>query len=131
MSDNFIQRVKNGQSGAEVLSVESAKATLDSDPSAIVLEVRDPSTLSGTGVIPGSVCISLGTLFYKADQSLPEGVRDDRLADKSKPILCTCAKGGQASIAAGVLKEYGYENVKVIDGGILGWKAAGYDTEEV
>ena len=90
----------------------------------------DGGDLAGTGVIPGSINISLGTLFYKADQNMPAGVSDARLADKSQEIFVTCAKGGQASIAAGVLNDYGYENVSVIDGGIVGWKEAGLDTED-
>ena len=96
----------------------------------IVVDAGDPSDLAGTGVIPGSVNISLGTLFYKADQAMPEGVKDARLADKSQEIFVTCARGGQASIAAGVLADYGYNNVSVIDGGIVGWKEAGLDVEE-
>ncbi len=130
MSKNFMDRVAQGREGVEVMNVEQAKAAIEADSNALVLDVRDTAELAGTGVIPGSACVTLGTLFYKADQEMPEGVKDARLEDKSRQILCTCAKGGQASIAAGVLKEYGYENVKVIEGGVLGWKEAGYDTEE-
>ena len=130
MSKNFKDRVAQGREGVDVLNVEQAKAAIEADANALVLDVRDTAELAGTGVIPGSACITLGTLFYKADQDMPDGVKDARLEDKSRQILCTCAKGGQGSIAAGVLKDYGYENVKVIEGGVLGWKEAGYDTDE-
>ena len=131
MAKNFVDRVKAGQTNAKVLNTTEAKAAIDANADGLIIDVRDPSDLAGTGVIPGSVNISLGTLFYKADQTLPAGVKDERLADKSQEIFVTCAKGGQASIAAGVLNDYGYENVKVIDGGILGWKEAGLDVEDV
>ena len=131
MANNFGDRVKAGQSNATVLNTAEAKAAIDASNGALIIDVRDPSDLAGTGVIPGSVNISLGTLFYKADQSMPEGVKDARLEDKSQEIFVTCAKGGQASIAAGVLNEYGYENVKIIDGGIVGWNEAGLDVEDV
>ena len=131
MAKNFVDRVKAGQTNAKVLNTTEAKAAIDANANGLIIDVRDPGDLAGTGVIPGSVNISLGTLFYKADQTLPAGVKDERLADKSQEIFVTCAKGGQASIAAGVLNDYGYENVKVIDGGILGWKEAGLDVEDV
>ena len=130
MANNFGDRVKAGQANVTVLTISEAKSALDANQGALIIDVRDAGDLAGTGVIPGSTNISLGTLFYKADQGMPEGIRDERLADKSQPIFVTCALGGQASIGAGVLSEYGYENVSVIDGGIVGWKEAGYDVEE-
>ncbi|MGC6415507.1 MAG: rhodanese-like domain-containing protein [Bradymonadia bacterium] len=130
MAENFGDRVKAGQANAKVLTTTEAKAAIDASDNALIIDVRDGGDLAGTGVIPGSINISLGTLFYKADQNMPAGVSDARLADKSQEIFVTCAKGGQASIAAGVLNDYGYENVSVIDGGIVGWKEAGLDTED-
>ena len=131
MAKNFIDRVKAGQSNVKVLNTGEAKAAIDASDNPLIIDVRDSSDLKETGVIPGSTNISLGTLFYKADQSLPAGVSDARLADKQKTIFVTCAKGGQASIAAGVLNDYGYTDVSVIDGGITGWKEANLDTEDV
>ena len=130
MANNFGERVKAGQTNATVLTTEEAKAAIDSSDGALIIDVRDAGDLAGTGVIPGSVNISLGTLFYKADQTMPDGVKDERLADKSQQIFVTCALGGQASITAGILSEYGYQNVSIIDGGIVGWKEAGLEVEE-
>ena len=130
MTNNFGDRVNTGQANATVLNTSAAKAALDASGGGLIIDVRDPSDLAATGVIPGSVNISLGTLFYKADQSMPEGVKDERLADKEQQIFVTCALGGQASIAAGVLHDYGYTNVSIIDGGIVGWKEAGLDVED-
>ena len=130
MATNFGERVEAGQANANVLNITEAKAAIDASEGALIIDVRDGDDLSATGVIPGTTHISLGTLFYKADQTMPEGVRDDRLADKAQTIFVTCALGGQASIAAGVLSQYGYENVNIIDGGIVGWKEAGLEVEE-
>ena len=130
MTINFGDRVKAGQENATVLDTSAAKAALDASGKALIIDVRDPSDLADTGVIPGSVNISLGSLFYKADQNMPEGVKDERLADKEQQIFVTCALGGQASIAAGVLNDYGYTNVSIIDGGIVGWKEAGLEVED-
>ena len=130
MADNFGDRVKFGQSTATVLSIAEAKKEIDADDNGLIIDVRDAGDLDGTGIIPGSINISLGTLFYKADQTMPNGIKDERLADKNQKILVTCALGGQASIAAGILNEYGYDNVSIIDGGIVGWKEAGFDVEK-
>ena len=130
MATNFGDRVNAGQANAVVLNTSAAKAALDASDGALIIDVRDPGDLAATGMIPGSINISLGTLFYKADQSMPEGVKDDRLADKEQQIFVTCALGGQASIAAGVLNDYGYTNVSIIDGGIVGWKETGLDVED-
>jgi len=130
MAKNFGDRVAAGQANAKVLSISEAKAAIDANAGALIIDVRDAADLSATGVIPGSTHISLGTLFYKADQGMPEGIRDAKLADKSQKIFVTCALGGQASIAAGVLTDYGYDNVSIIDGGIVGWKEAGLEVEE-
>ena len=95
MAKNFGDRVKAGQANATVLNTVEAKAAIDASDSALIIDVRDPGDLAATGVIPGSVSISLGTLFYKADQNMPEGVKDARLADKKQEIFVTCARGGQ------------------------------------
>ena len=130
MTKSFSERVQAGQQGVNVLNIADAKAALDANDGALIIDVRDSGDLGATGVIPGSTHISLGTLFYKADQTMPEGIRDDRLSNKEQPIFVTCALGGQASIAAGLLRDYGYTNVSVIDGGIVGWTEAGYAVED-
>ena len=131
MASSFSKRVEEAQKEVGTVSVAEAKETMDSNPKALVIDVRDAADTKGTGVIPGAANISLGTLFYKADHEMPEAVRDARLEDKDTPILVACAKGGQASVAGKVLKDYGYSNVKVIEGGTLAWKEAGHETEDV
>ena len=130
MANNFGDRVQAGQANVTVLNAVEAKAAIDSNKDALIIDVRDANDLAGTGIIPGSTNISLGTLFYKADQTLPAGVSDEKLADKAQTIFVTCALGGQASIGAGVLSDYGFENVTVIDGGVVAWKEAGLEVED-
>ena len=70
-----------GQANAKVLNITEAKAAIDASEGALIIDVRDGEDLAAAGVIQVRL-MSLGTLFYKADQTMPEGVRDDRLADK-------------------------------------------------
>ena len=84
----------------------------------LLLDVQDP----GSESIPGAYNASLGTLFFKADATMEE-FKDPKIADlpKDNPILVTCALGGQAKIGAKILVEYGFTNVKVIEGGCVAW----------
>ena len=72
----------------------------------------------------------MGTLYFKADHSMPEEYKAPCLADKNRPIITTCTLGAVASIAAKTLKEYGYTNVKIMEGGNAAWKEAGLPLEE-
>ena len=84
--------------------------------------------VAGTGIIPGAVNVSLGTLPIRADQELPEAMRNADLQDRDRPIITTCGGGGQASLAAKVLKDMGFTNVSILEGGTNGWKDAGLPT---
>ena len=131
MSTNFTEAVQNAQEGIELLSAQEAKSALDSNPETLILDVRDEGDLSLTGIINGTENVSMGTLYFKADHSMPAEYQAKCLADKSRPIITTCPLGLVASIAAKTLKDYGYTNVKILEGGNVAWKEAGLPLEEV
>ena len=56
----------------------------------------------------------------QASTDLP-AIKDPKIADlqKNHPIITTCAKGGQATLGAALLVEYGFTNVKVMEGGCV------------
>jgi rhodanese-related sulfurtransferase len=68
-------------------------------------------------------------LPVKADQELPEEWRDPRLQDRSRQLILTCQTGANAARGAKLLKDMGFTNVSVMDGGMQAWKAAGLPTE--
>jgi rhodanese-related sulfurtransferase len=80
-------------------------------------------------MIPGGHHVSLGTLLFKADHSLPKEWQDPVFADKDRPIITTCQIGAMAAIAAKELKDFGYTNVSILEGGTDGWTNAGRPTE--
>ncbi len=131
MSTNFTEAVQNAQEGIELLSAQEAKSALDSNPETLILDVRDEGDLSLTGIINGTENVSMGTLYFKADHSMPAEYQAKCLADKNRPIITTCTLGLVASIAAKTLKDYGYTNVKILEGGNVAWKEAGLPLEEV
>ena len=81
------------------------------------------------GMIPGAAAISLGTLGFKADTTMPEDFQHPELGDHGRPIIVTCALGAMASLGAKQLQDMGYTNVKYVDGGTEAWKEAGLPTE--
>ena len=128
MAKTFKQMVAEGREGTPMLSPKDAQQRMKDDPKTLMVDVRDAADVAGTGIIPGAVNVSLGMLPVRADQELPEGVRNADLQDRDRPIITTCAAGGQASLAAKTLKDMGFTNVSILEGGTNGWKEAGLPT---
>ena len=133
---NFVERI--GQAKAKAISVISPAEAKQFIQTACptIIDVRDSGDVSNG--IKGAVNIPLSNLVFMADQgfSLPADVKvkgatkipkthvflHEKLAgNKDKPILVSCGLGGQALIGAGMLADYGFTNVKVVDGGNIGW----------
>ena len=106
---------------ANILDPKAAKELLDADAGALLLDLQDP----GSDSIPGAYNASLGTLVFKADIGMKDaGFADPTIAERAKDalIVVTCALGGQAKLGAKVLVDYGFTNVKVVEGGCVAWK---------
>jgi rhodanese-related sulfurtransferase len=129
MAKTFRQMVSEAREQVEVLSPQEAQQRMQQDPSVVVLDVREPEDVKSTGAVPGAINVPLGMLPLKADTELPEAIRDPRLQDRSTTVITTCGGGGQAALAAKTLKDMGFTNVSMIDGGTRGWKEAGLPTE--
>lgn len=121
-----------GEARAEVpaVSAQDAQQQMTHDPNTLVVDVREPSGIAETGAIPGAINVPLGVLPIQADQELPEEMRNAELQDRSRPVITTCALGGQAALAAKTLKDMGFTNVRFIEGGFKGWSEAGLPTEQ-
>ena len=128
MAKTFKEMVAEGRGVAKAVSPQEAQQRMQQDSKTLVIDVRDAQDLAGTGIIPGAINVSLGTLPLRADTELPEQLRNPELQDRSRPIITTCGGGGQASLAAKLLTDMGFTNVSIIDGGTNGWKQAGLPT---
>jgi rhodanese-related sulfurtransferase len=129
MAKTFRQMVSEAREQVEVLSPQEAQQRIQQDPHVVVVDVREPEDVKSTGAVPGAINVPLGMLPLRADTELPEAIRDPRLQDRSTPVITTCGGGGQAALAAKTLKDMGFTNVSMIDGGTRGWKEAGLPTE--
>ncbi len=125
MGKTFRQMVADARGDVGVVSPQDAKKEIDKG-GATVIDVREPEEIAASGTVPGARSIPRGVLEIKADTELP--MRDPALEDRDQKMLIVCAAGGQAALAAKSLKDMGFKDVSIIDGGLKGWKDAGYET---
>mmetsp|Transcript_16303 Transcript_16303/g.51044 ORF Transcript_16303/g.51044 Transcript_16303/m.51044 type:complete len:179 (+) Transcript_16303:78-614(+) len=135
---SFVENITAAKAKIEVVSPEDAK-TYISTKKPLIIDVRDSG--DSADAIKGAVNIPLSNLFFAADQGfalpadvavkgevkVPKGTKfvHEKLAgSKDQPILVSCGLGGQAVIAAGVLADYGFTQVKAVDGGNMAWMNA-------
>jgi sulfur-carrier protein adenylyltransferase/sulfurtransferase len=103
---------------AEVREVDTTQADeLRRRPKAVVLDVREPDEYE-QGAIPGAVHIPRGTL---------ESSVENRITDKSAPVIIHCASGVRSVFAAKTLSDMGYQDVVSVSGGFNKWKDEGRD----
>jgi len=118
------------ESVAEAKSQVGAVAPGDVSESALIIDVRDKDDIAASGIVPGAVPISLGTLTFKADTTVPEAMQHPELGDHDREIVVTCTVGAMASLGAKLLQDMGYKNVTIMDGGTNGWKEAGRPVDD-
>ncbi len=125
MGKTFRQMVADARGEIGVVSPQDAKREIDKG-GATVIDVREPDEVAESGTVPGARNIPRGVLEIKADTELP--MKDPQLQDRNQKMLIVCGAGGQAALAAKSLKDMGFTDVSIIDGGMKGWKDAGYET---
>ena len=130
MSNNFSDLVQNSRTDIPCLTPDEVNSAMVAEPNTLVLDIRDKEDLSLTGIILGSQNVSMGTLYFKADHNMPAEFQAECLQDKDRPIITTCTLGMVASVAAKLLKDYGFTNVRILEGGNVAWKEAGYSVDE-
>lgn len=103
---------------------ESATATVDaivlheltdSGTNVRIVDVRTPGEFESVH-IPGA---------YNVPLDLLREHRDEFLAHLDESIVLVCRSGNRATQAEETLRAAGLANVHILDGGMLGWEAAG------
>ncbi len=79
----------------------------------ILVDVRESYELIGDlGAMPGSIHIPVGQITDRIDELV---------AYKERPIVMICRSGKRALQAALMLKETGFTDISVLEGGMLAW----------
>lgn len=112
--NDFVKEAKNHVQG---ISVQETKSIYDTDKSTVFVDVRPHSEYTKYGYIFRKLDLPAGRLIFDARMRIP---------NKNTPLITYCKKGKRSAMAAWQLVQMGYTNVKYMDGGILGWKKAGY-----
>jgi len=100
----------------EDLTVEQVKAGLE-DGTILLIDVREPNELAAEQ-IPGAVDFPLSTFDPSA---LPDPA--------GKRLVFSCRSGRRSVIASQAAQAAGLPYDAHMAGGILAWKAAGFDTK--
>lgn len=79
------------------------------------VDVRNPSELAAPG----------GRILQAVNVPLDTLAEASASWDKSEPLVLSCRSGGRSARAAAYLIEQGFSNVASMEGGIMGWAAAG------
>ena len=124
------QMVAEATAAVPAVKAQDVQRRMQEDPNLLVIDVRD-SAQALVASIPGTINISYGDLLFAADNEVPEEWRDPRLQDRSRPIITHCVLGPLGAIAAKTLQDMGFTNVNYMEGGIEGWKSAGFPIEQL
>ena len=131
MAKTFKQMVDEATGEVPTVNPAEARKRMQQDPRTLVVDVRDAAEINATGMIPDAMNISLGTLTYKADNEIDESWREPALKDRARPIITTCEIGPMAALGGKLLKDMGFANVSILEGGTQAWKDAGFPTKQI
>jgi rhodanese-related sulfurtransferase len=131
MAKTFQQMVSEAMGEVPTISPAEARKRIQKDPQTLVVDVRDAADINATGIIPDALNISLGTLTYKADNQVEEAWREPALRDRNRPIITTCEIGPMGALGGKLLKDMGFANVSILEGGTQAWKDAGFPTKQI
>jgi rhodanese-related sulfurtransferase len=89
---------------------------------AVLVDIRPAAQRAAEGEIPGALIIERNVLEWRFDPAsaarLPQAGYDAR-------VIVFCSEGYTSSLAAAALQDLGVRNATDLDGGFVGWKAAG------
>ena len=125
MKTTFSKLVNESKSSLETIDSQTLKDMIDNKEDMTIIDVNDKEEVESRGMIKGAINVSLGTLYYKADQEVPEDFKDNRIQDRNKKVVMTCGLGLCAAIGGKLLKDMGFKDVLLLEGGVKKWQEDG------
>ena len=115
------EMVEAASKSINTITVEELKVKIDSFEMFNLIDVREPEE-HNHGFIPGSVNIPRGTLeFNIANEEFWEST-GFYYPEKTELFVLYCKKGSRSILAAQTLKQMGYDNIFIIEGGWKQWE---------
>ena len=117
----FIELVNNVKSRIQETTVTEIQERRLAGEQFHLVDVREESEWM-RGRIPDSIHLSKGVIERDIEKTIPS---------TEEEVVLYCGGGFRSALAADILQQMGYSNVKSMDGGISGWVEAGFpvDTE--
>jgi rhodanese-related sulfurtransferase len=125
MAKTFTQMVNEARAEVPMVRPTEAHQRMRQDQRTLIIDVRDAADVKAGGTIPQAMNISLGSLTYKADNQIDETWREPALGDRARPIIVVCELGLMGALGAKLLKDMGFTNVSILEGGTEGLEAGG------
>ena len=119
-SPGFLEVVNDAKKRIKECTVADVKARIDRGESFQFVDVREDDEYAKDHAA-GATHIGRGVLERDVETLIP---------DKNAPIVLYCGGGFRSALAADSLQRMGYRNVISMDGGIKGWREAGYPVEK-
>ena len=130
MAKNFNEIVSDSRKDLDIIDSHTLNNMIESGEDMVVLDVNDKEDVEQRGMVKGAINISLGTLYYKADADVPDDFKDERIQDRNKKVVVTCGLGLCAAIGGKLLKDMGFKDVKLLEGGVTKYQEDGYKLEK-
>ena len=130
MKKTFNGMVEESRENLEIIDSHTLNSMIEKKEDMVIIDVNDKEDVEQRGMVDGAINVSLGTLYYKADDKVPEDFKDNRIQDRNKKVVVTCGLGLCAAIGGKVLKDMGFKDVVLLDGGVTKWKEDGYELKK-
>ena len=115
-SPGFLRVVEEVRPRIREVSIEEARAWLNSDPRTVLIDVREESEWAN-GHAAEAVHLGKGILERDIEMKFP---------DLETPIIMYCGGGYRSALTADVAQRMGYKNVSSLIGGYKAMVAAGW-----
>jgi rhodanese-related sulfurtransferase len=115
-SDAFVALVEEARTRVGQTTIEDVKRRLDAGEDLTLIDVREDHEWA-EGHLPGAQHIGRGII---------ERDIHEHISDTTQEIILYCGGGYRSTLAADNLQRMGYTNVLSMDGGIRGWREAGF-----
>jgi rhodanese-related sulfurtransferase len=116
----FLKLVEEAKKQVQECTIAEVKAKLDRGEPFHFIDVREDHEFAKDHA-KGAVHLGRGILERDIETAIPE---------KTAEIVLYCGGGYRSALAAESLQRMGYTNVSSMDGGIRGWREAGYPLEQ-